>query len=53
MDNLLGNHFDKISNVYDLKGSTFKRISHSTGKGAVLKDLNFLKNKEDRVKVSP
>ena len=53
MDNLLGSHFDKISNVYDLKGSTFKRISKSTDKGVVLKDLNFLNNKDDRVKVNP
>jgi hypothetical protein len=53
MDNLMGGHIEDLTSIYDLKGSTFNRISKETKKGSVLKDLNFLENKKDRVRVSP
>ena len=53
MDNLMGGHIDSLSSIYDLKGSTFNRISGDTQKGSVLKDLNFLANTQDRVRVRP
>lgn len=52
MDNLMGNRVDKIVNIYDLKGSTFHRINDEVKPGAILKDLNFKKNKQDRLRVS-
>ena len=52
MDNMMGGYFDSLTNIYDLKGSTFKRITTEGGKGTVLKDLNFLQNKWDRLKVN-
>lgn len=53
MDNLMGGFFDSLINIYDLKGSTFKRVTEEEERGTVLKDLNFLKNKADRIRVSP
>lgn len=52
MDNLMGGHIEDLTSIYDLKGSTFNRISKETTKGSVLKDLNFLENKMDRIRVS-
>mmetsp|Transcript_13998 Transcript_13998/g.13603 ORF Transcript_13998/g.13603 Transcript_13998/m.13603 type:complete len:165 (+) Transcript_13998:377-871(+) len=53
MDNLMGANANLLTSIYDLKGSTFKRLSKNPFKGTVLKDLNFLQNSRDRVKVNP
>jgi 1-phosphatidylinositol-4-phosphate 5-kinase len=52
MDNLMGEHREQISRVYDLKGSTFQRIANNvTNTKSVRKDLNFLEETEYRVHV--
>lgn len=52
MDNLKGPNIEDIFRTYDLKGSTFKRITPNPSPGQVLKDLNFLDNKDDRLIVT-
>lgn len=43
MDNLMGDHLNEIQRIYDLKGSTHKRISKKIKNNrSVRKDLNFL-----------
>lgn len=52
MDNLMGDHPDWISRIYDLKGSTFQRINHNpTGPKSVMKDLNFIEDTDFRMQV--
>ena len=52
MNNLLGKDFADIERMYDLKGSTFQRLTKLTPQQEeksglkVLKDMNFVNNKE-------
>ena len=52
MDNIMGDNIVDVTKIYDLKGSTFGRISEDKGNLSVLKDLNFKNNKEHRLKLS-
>jgi 1-phosphatidylinositol-4-phosphate 5-kinase len=50
MDNLVGKHGEFMTRMYDLKGSTFQRITHNpTSTKTVRKDLNFLEDREYRM----
>lgn len=51
MDNLMGEHLDQVMRIYDLKGSTFQRISNNPTQKSVRKDLNFLAETEYRVEL--
>ena len=53
MDNLMGNHSEHITRIYDLKGSTFQRVTHNPSSNkAIRKDLNLLEETEYRVHVN-
>ncbi len=50
MDNLVGKHCEFMTRMYDLKGSTFQRITHNpTSAKTVRKDLNFLEDRDYRL----
>ena len=50
MDNLVGKHSEFMTRMYDLKGSTFQRITHNpTSAKTVRKDLNFLEDRDYRL----
>lgn len=50
MDNLVGKHGEFMTRMYDLKGSTFQRITHNSSSAkTVRKDLNFLEDREYRM----
>ena len=54
MDNLMGDHLNEIQRIYDLKGSTHKRISKKLKNNkSVRKDLNFLQDTDIFLKLSP
>lgn len=43
MDNLMGEHIEHITSIYDLKGSTHRRRTNTIKNArTVKKDLNFL-----------
>jgi 1-phosphatidylinositol-4-phosphate 5-kinase len=53
MDNIMGVNPDEVIKAYDLKGSTLGRIQmNAVSPLQMLKDLNFLENKEDRLRLS-
>lgn len=43
MENILWN-FDKFDNIYDLKGSSYKRYTPKSKKNVPLKDQNFVED---------
>ena len=48
----MGQNPEQVLRTYDLKGSTFQRIKNGPSQPlSVLKDLNYLDNKNDRVLV--
>ena len=50
MDNIMGKYTDQITRVYDLKGSTFQRITENPNSAKTTrKDLNFLAETDFRV----
>ena len=50
MDNIMGKHEEFMTRVYDLKGSTFQRITlNPTSHKSTRKDLNFLEDTEYRM----
>lgn len=50
MDNIMGPKPEDVNRIYDLKGSTFERITkYPKNSLSVLKDLNLLDNFFDRV----
>ena len=52
MDNIIGEHVSEILSIYDLKGSTHKRITQMPkNKRSVRKDLNFLKDTNQVLKI--
>lgn len=54
MDNLMGEHITEIQRIYDLKGSTHKRITKKAkNQRTVMKDLNFLKDTDFYMKLAP
>jgi hypothetical protein len=53
MDNMMGQHVEEVIRIYDLKGSTFGRVSVEKDNLTVLKDNNLLMNTHERVKLSP
>jgi len=54
MDNLMGEHVSEILRVYDLKGSTHRRITRfPKNNKSVRKDLNFLQDTEMVMKIKP
>lgn len=49
----MGNHSEHITRIYDLKGSTFQRVTHNPSSNkAIRKDLNLLEETEYRVHVN-
>lgn len=53
MDNLMGEHMEEATRVYDLKGSTFQRLNANPSKEtSVRKDLNFLDDTMFRMAVA-
>ena len=54
MDNLMGEHVSEIQRVYDLKGSTHRRITKfPKNNKSVRKDLNFLQDTDMTMKIKP
>lgn len=54
MDNLMSEHVNEILRIYDLKGSTHKRITTKPkNQRSVRKDLNFLRDTEFVLRVPP
>jgi hypothetical protein len=53
MDNMMGQHVEEVTRIYDLKGSTFQRIAVEKSPLTVLKDNNLKMNKYERVKINP
>lgn len=52
MDNFVGENDSWVQRMYDLKGSTFQRISiNPKSSKSVRKDLNFLEETEYRMHV--
>jgi hypothetical protein len=51
MENLAGVNAHQKTAMYDLKGSKFMRYQISKSVNTVLKDINYMNNKEDRLKV--
>jgi 1-phosphatidylinositol-4-phosphate 5-kinase len=50
MDNFVGKHEEYMTRMYDLKGSTFQRItSNPASHKTVRKDLNFLEDLDFRI----
>lgn len=48
MDNLMGDHIDEVTSIYDLKGSTHRRLTKKVKSNrTVRKDLNLLMDVEN------
>lgn len=54
MRNLIGPAIKEVTRIYDLKGSTAKRLSPPTSNPlSVMKDMNFLHYPGDKLKLEP
>jgi len=52
MDNLMGDHIDEVTSIYDLKGSTHRRLTKKIKSNrTVRKDLNILVDADNYLQV--